>query len=185
MPRRYDLETLVARCKRRADKENDEHISDAEWAALLSEAYGELYDIVSGTNLRYFETVHEFTADGSDSYDEPDDHGKTVGLDRVDSDGTRFTLRPLMAQERIRFAGRTRPPPDAQHVVLLLKSDPQLQAERGVRITGACRRAASHRPQARGAGEQHPGFAGDHRFVRRERGRRAAFLQLDVQKLAL
>lgn len=107
MPRRYDLETLVERCKQRCDKENDDHIADAEWAALISEQYGELFEIVSGTGLRYFETVYEFTADGSDSYDEPDDHGKTVGVDRVASDGTRVALRPLMAQERTRYGGAT------------------------------------------------------------------------------
>lgn len=107
MPRRYELSELVTRCKRRADKENDTHISDSEWKALLSEAWGELFEIVAGTGLRYFELTYSFTADGSDSYDEPDDIGKTVGLDRVDPDGTRFTLRPLMAQERVRYAGRT------------------------------------------------------------------------------
>src|SRR5688572_21160147 len=107
MARRYTLATLRTRCKQRADKENDSHISDAEWAALIGEAYGELYEIVAGTGLRYFETVHEFTADGSDGYDEPDDHGKTVGLDRVESDGSRYSLRPLMAQERQLYGGRT------------------------------------------------------------------------------
>lgn len=107
MPRRYDLQTLVSRCQKRCDKENDDHIADAEWAALISEQYGELFEIVSGTGLRYFETVHSFTATGADSYDEPDDHGKTVGVDRVASDGTRVALRPLMAQERTRYGGAT------------------------------------------------------------------------------
>lgn len=107
MPRRFDLETLVDRCKKRADKEFDDHISDGEWASLISEAYGELYERVVDAGLRYFETTHDFTADGSDSYDEPDDHGKTVGVDRVEADGTRVSLRPLMAQERTRYAGDT------------------------------------------------------------------------------
>ncbi len=107
MPRVYSLETLRTRCQQRADKENDAHISTAEWASLISEAWGELYEIVSGTGLRYFETTHDFTADGSASYAEPDDHGKTVGLDRINADDTRFTLRPLMVQERSRYAGQT------------------------------------------------------------------------------
>jgi hypothetical protein len=109
MPRRYTLAELRTRCKRRADKENDPHISDAEWNALISEQYGELWELVAGTGLRYFETRHSIVADGSDSYDEPDDHGKTVGLDRIEPDGTRFTLLPLMAQERVRFSGREGP----------------------------------------------------------------------------
>jgi hypothetical protein len=106
MPRRYDLETLRTRCRQRADIENNEHITDAELASLMSETYGELYEIVSGTGLRYFETTHDFTADGSDSYDEPDDHGKSVGVDRVNADGSRVTLLPLMPGERSRYAGQ-------------------------------------------------------------------------------
>lgn len=108
MPRTQTLSTIRTRCKRRADLENSAHISDVEWNALISEQYGELYEIVAGTGLRYFETTHTITADGSASYDEPDDHGKTVGLDRVESDGTRYALRPLMAQERTRYDTATR-----------------------------------------------------------------------------
>lgn len=107
MPRRYTLGTIVTRCQQRADKEGDEHISTAEWKSLISEQYGELFETVSGAGLRYFETVHSITADGSDSYDEPADHGKTVGLDRVATDGTRTSLRPLMTQERQRYGGLT------------------------------------------------------------------------------
>ncbi len=107
MPRRYALSTLRTRCQRRADAENDSHISNAEWAALISEAYGELFEVVAGAGLRYFETVHEFTADGSPSYDEPDDHGKTIGLDLVYTDGRRRALRPMMAQERQRYGSST------------------------------------------------------------------------------
>lgn len=107
MPRRYELSELRTRCKRRADKENDDHIADAEWNALISEQWGELFEIVAGTGLRYFERTNSITADGSDSYDEPDEHGKTVGLDRVDSDGRRLSLLPLMPGERSRFAGQT------------------------------------------------------------------------------
>lgn len=107
MPRRYDLSTVRARCKKRADMENDSHISDSEWNALISEQYGELYEIVAGTGLRYFETTLAITADGSNSYDEPDDHGKTMGLDRIETDGTRVRLRPLMVQERSFFNNST------------------------------------------------------------------------------
>lgn len=107
MPRRQTLETWRGRCIQRADKEGDDHIAEAEWNALISEVYGELFEIVTGTGLRYFESLHTITATGADSYDEPDDHGKTVGLDRVESDGRRTTLLPLMAQERSRYGGAT------------------------------------------------------------------------------
>lgn len=107
MPRRYILSDLRTRCQRRADLENSEHISTAEWNALISEVYGEAYEIVAGTSLRYFETTSSITATGADSYDEPATHGKTVGLDRVNSDDTRFSLIPLMPGDRSKFAGQT------------------------------------------------------------------------------
>lgn len=108
MPRRFTMETLVTRCKQRADKENDDSISNAEWKALISESYGELYTAVAETGMQYFEYVATITTDGSDSYDEPDDHLATICLDRViDAAGRRRTVREIMAQERSRWAGRS------------------------------------------------------------------------------
>lgn len=79
----------------------------AEWAALISEKFGELYGIVSGAGLRYFETSATITATGAASYDEPADHQATIGFDRVETTGARCSLMELMPYERARYAGQT------------------------------------------------------------------------------
>lgn len=107
MPRTYALSTLRTRCRRRADLEGQDKISPAEWDALISEQYGELFDIVTSAGLRHFEKEATITATGATSYVVAADHGKTVGLDRVETDGTRHALRPLMVQERTRYGGVT------------------------------------------------------------------------------
>lgn len=107
MPRRLEMSVIRERCQRRADLEGDDHISDAEWDALISEKYGELHGIVSGAGLRYFETTSTITATGATSYDEPDDHMATVGFDHVAADGTLRPLTELMAHERDMYAADT------------------------------------------------------------------------------
>lgn len=107
MPRRIAMSVLRTRCKRRADVEFDEHISDAEWNALISEKYGELYGLVCEAGLRYFETTSAITATGATSYTEPSDHLATIGLDYLGSSGTRRRLKELMVHERDRLAGQT------------------------------------------------------------------------------
>lgn len=106
MPRRLLMSDAVLRCKRRADKENDDHIGTSEWKALISEQYGDLYSVVAGTGLRYFETTSTITTTGVASYDEPCALLALVGVDRiVDSSGTRRTLAEIMAGERAYFSG--------------------------------------------------------------------------------
>jgi hypothetical protein len=102
------MSELVTRCKRRVDQENADHIASAEWKALISEAYGELFQTVADAGLQYFEYTSTITTDGSSYYDEPSDHLATVSLDRViDAAGRRRTLREIMAQERSAWAGRS------------------------------------------------------------------------------
>lgn len=101
------MSTIRERCQRRADLEGDQHVSTAEWNALISEKYGELYGLVCETGLRYFETTQTITATGADSYTEPTDHLATIGLDLVDADGTRRGLSELMISERNDYAGST------------------------------------------------------------------------------
>ncbi len=107
MPRRMTMLALRTRCKQRADKENDPHISDPEWNSLISEQYGDLYSVVAQSGLRYFETTHTITATVAARYDEPDDHLATVGVDFVI--GTAGQVRPLMeimAQEQPAWSGQ-------------------------------------------------------------------------------
>jgi hypothetical protein len=99
--------TLVTRCQQRCDLVNDDHIAPAEWKSLISETYGELWSIVSGTGLRYFETSTDITATGAASYDEPEDHYSTVMVTKVESDGSETMLDPLMPQEEHFFRGMT------------------------------------------------------------------------------
>lgn len=108
MPRRQAFSVWRDRCRKRADKEFDEHIDNDEFGEFMSEVYGDLYHTVVDAWDRYFEVTHTITADGSASYDEPDDHLSTIGLDRiVDAAGRREPLEKLDAQERHKYAGET------------------------------------------------------------------------------
>lgn len=109
MPRRYTMGTLVTLCKQRCDLENDSNISTAEWKAMISMAYGKVHATVSETGLAYFETTHDITSTGAESYDEPDDHFMTVGIDYISDAGSgrRQPLREAMAQERPSWSGQT------------------------------------------------------------------------------
>lgn len=99
-------------CKRRANMENDDSVSPAEWNSYISEIYGELYEEVAGTGLRYFEYEETFTTDGTAYLDEPSDMLSLVdSLELVlDSSGRCRRLRPIRSQERASFVGRTGDP---------------------------------------------------------------------------
>ncbi len=109
MPRNLTLDTLVTRCQRRVDREGDLSISTPEWYALVSEQYGELYQAVAETGLRYFETMQTITANGAASYSEPTDMLSTVTISRVvnATSGDLTDLVEIMPQERARWSGRT------------------------------------------------------------------------------
>lgn len=105
MPRSVEIGTLVTRCKRRADKENDDQIAAAEWLALISEAYGELFSLVAGSGLRYFERSATLTTTGVAYVAEPTAIQSLVGLWYAPTDGRRVRVRMLQAQELDRWAG--------------------------------------------------------------------------------
>jgi hypothetical protein len=107
MPLRKQMSELVTVCKQRCDLENDEHISDTEWKRLISRAYGEIWMVVSGTGLRYFEATNTITADGSASYSEPEGHLSTVQVVRVEDDGRQTPLDELMSHEETHMKGST------------------------------------------------------------------------------
>lgn len=136
---------VVLRCQRRADKEGDAHVGPAEWKALISEQYGDLFSVVAGAGLRYFEATHTITTSGAVSYDEPCNHLGTVGVDRVHADGTRESLAELMPGERNLWAGQTgdargyslvddqivlypRPPAGQTYELLYIPQPPDLSA---------------------------------------------------------
>lgn len=109
MPRRHQMSTLVTRCKRRADKESDPHISDAEWKALISEQYGDLYSTVAATGLRYFESEWTITANGETSYAEDAAVQAIVAVRYVVNSSTGETrdLQEIMMQETSVWSGLT------------------------------------------------------------------------------
>jgi hypothetical protein len=107
MPRRIVMSTIVTRCKQQCDQENANHILGPEWKARISERYGELWSIVNGTGLRYFETSTTVTATGAASYDEPAAIESTVLITRVLGDGRELELAPLEPQEEACLKGRT------------------------------------------------------------------------------
>lgn len=100
------MSTLIGRCKRRADRENDDHISTEEWKALIHEVYGELWSVVNETGHRYFETSTTVTATGATSYTEPTGHFSTIAITRVDS-SYEYALRQLRPDQEITQKGRT------------------------------------------------------------------------------
>lgn len=100
MPRNVTLGTLVTRCKQRADLENDTHIADSEWKALISEMNGEMQLVVAETGYRYFDTEATITATGAASYSLPADHLSTIAIEYViDGAGRRRALDEIMSQE--------------------------------------------------------------------------------------
>ena len=113
MPKLLTMAKLVQRCQQRCDKENDPQIDSSvggEWYGLVSEQYGELYELVAATGMRYFDAAQSFTTTGSsNALAQPSDHMETIGLDHIinPSTGQRRALIELMAQERARWSGMT------------------------------------------------------------------------------
>lgn len=106
MPRIFTVAQLIDRGQKRADKENDDQIDAPEWKENLSAVYGELYEIVAESGLRYYEKEATITADGSASYALPSDHLSTIALDgEASPGGRRYPLRESLMQERNRYTG--------------------------------------------------------------------------------
>jgi len=62
MSRIFTLSTLISRAQKAADKENDDHVTSAEWASYISSGYSELYDLLVESGLRFFEKTQTITA---------------------------------------------------------------------------------------------------------------------------
>lgn len=108
MPRLIEMGTLVERCQQRADKVNDDHVSAAEWRALISEVYGsDIFSTVAETGYRYFEYVASITTTGAAYVSEPDDHLETIRLDYVASTTDRRQLHQVMPGEEPKLASLT------------------------------------------------------------------------------
>ena len=110
MPREVLMSTLVLRAQQHANMQNDPSIDPTEWNALVSEAYGEAYEIIADEGNRYFEYTTTLVTDGVTNYlPEPDDQLAVVDdleliLDA--STGKCRRLRWIQPQERAAYAGR-------------------------------------------------------------------------------
>lgn len=111
MPRLIEMGTLLLRCKQRADKTGDDFIggSDtAEWHRLISEVYGaDVFQVVTDTGLRYFETTATLTTAGVAYVTEPLNIAKVVRLDYIESATQRTELIEVTSQEQAALTGLT------------------------------------------------------------------------------
>lgn len=87
--------------------EGQESISTAEWKAMISTSYAELYSLVAETGMRYFEATETITSTGAASYAAPAAMMSTVGVDYIVNSTTdeRRSLFEIMPQERNIYRG--------------------------------------------------------------------------------
>lgn len=109
MARTYTVADITLRAQRRVDMENDNAIEAPEWAAMISEAYAELYTYVLDTpwGTEYFETTHQYTSTGTNVLTEQADHYSTIALAYLENAATGHyqALRQLQPQERTMMSG--------------------------------------------------------------------------------
>lgn len=107
------MSTLVLRAQQLADMEGDPSIGTTEWKAIISEWYGEAYEVVAGEGLRYFEYTTTLTTDGTNHLPEPADQLAVVDQLELILDaatGRCRRLRPITPQQRAALSGRIGPP---------------------------------------------------------------------------
>lgn len=93
--------------------ENDPSIGTTEWKAIISESYGEAYEVVAGEGNRYFEYTTTLTTDGTNHLPEPVDQLAVVDQLELILDaatGRCRRLRPILPQQRAALSGRIGPP---------------------------------------------------------------------------
>lgn len=113
MAKKLTLATIRTRCLKRVDMDTDGSVdktTGGEVDALISELYGELYEIVSDTGDRYFESSTTITTTGTNVITEPADMLSYVDtIERIydTTTGKVERLRKIEPQERSYWKGRT------------------------------------------------------------------------------
>lgn len=108
MSRTVTLGTLVTRCARRCDLQNQDSPSTADWKGEIHLAYAELYGELARPGVNLFDTEAVIATDGGATYALPSGHLATIGVDYVvDAQGTRRQLVELEVQERNWGSGQT------------------------------------------------------------------------------
>jgi len=110
MGRTVQLGTVVDRCQKRSDLENQASISDDDWKELISAVYAELYGELCKPGVGYFDVTDTITTTGVAAYTLPTDHIATIAVSEVmNAAGQLRPLAELMVQERHLFKGITGP----------------------------------------------------------------------------
>lgn len=109
MARLLEMGKLEARCQKRVDLEEDDHLSHETWLELISEAYGEAFEIASLEGAsRYFERAEDLTSDGTNVLEEPSDVLADIGLWYKPASGGQWQqLTRLQPHEITAWTGRT------------------------------------------------------------------------------
>lgn len=113
MPRLVLMSALVLRSQQLADMENDPSISGPEANGIVSESYGEAYELIASEGNRYFESTLTFVTDGTNRLPEPLDQLSVVDQLELVLDATTGRcrrLRPIQPQQRASQSGRTGQP---------------------------------------------------------------------------
>lgn len=101
MARTVTLGTLVTRCQRRCDLQNQDSPSTADWKGEIHLGYAELYGELAKPGVNLFDTESVILTDGTAVYPLPAGHLATIGVDYVvDAQGTRRQLVEIEVQER-------------------------------------------------------------------------------------
>jgi len=98
------LANLRTQAKQRADQENSNFLSDAEWNSNINNSAKELYDLLTNVNGDYyFNSCSVTTTANNDSYPLPDDFYKLLGVDEIITGTESVSLKPFQYQERNRY----------------------------------------------------------------------------------
>lgn len=100
--RSFTVQAIMDRCRRRADMENSNFISDAELLDLINEAHAEVWDLLVAAFQNYFisETNLTLTA-GTTTYDLPDDFYKSVTVDLRSGAAPNYSYASLFPFEEV------------------------------------------------------------------------------------
>lgn len=100
MARTFTIAQIKTRCKRRANMENSNFVSDAELFDLINEAYAELYDVLVAAYEHYFVSLTTVTLTaGTTTYNLPADFYKVLAVD-FQTGGSWQPVLPLSLSER-------------------------------------------------------------------------------------
>jgi len=100
------LQQIRLLAQQRADRENSNFVTKAEWTRYINQSYFELYDLITNTYQDYYLTTASITTDGvNDRFALPNDFYKVMGVDlALNSNANSWvTLRKFDFISRNRF----------------------------------------------------------------------------------